>query len=205
VIGSTLLLPARHMMRIVALRDDAVFAKWDEQLVARHPFTPVGGGDAHANIQAFGPLGGTIAGYPEVFLSISTHVLAKERTESAIVDAMRRGRAYVSFDVNGEGTGFDFRAQHRDGSIALPGDTIAARECAQLCAVTPLAAKIRFFRDGRLVAQHSGSEAVLRDPEPGVYRVEAWTESGAPWLFSSSIRVAAAATATQPSTGSAFQ
>jgi hypothetical protein len=64
---------------------------------------------------------------------------------------------------------------------------------------------MRFFRDGQLVAQHSGSEAVLRDPEPGVYRVEAWTESGAPWLFSSSIRVAAAATAAQPSAGSAFQ
>jgi hypothetical protein len=205
VIGSTLLLPARQLMRMVAMRDDAVFLKWDEQLVARHPFTPVGGGDAHANIQAFGPLGGTIAGYPEVFLSISTHVLTRERTEAAIIDAMRRGRVYVSFDVNGEGTGFDFRAQRRDGAIALPGDTIAASECAQLRVATPAAAQIRFFCNGRLVAQKAGPEASLRDPEPGVYRVEAWTESGAPWLFSSSIRLAAAEPATQPSAGSAFQ
>lgn len=189
VIAKSLLLPSRYLMRTVAARDDAVFAKWDEQLRARHPFTPVGGGDAHANIRAFGPLGGTIAGYPEVFLSISTHVLARECTEAAIVDAMRRGRTYVSFDVFGDGAGFDFRGERGGEPPLLPGDSVGNGAGVTLRVRTPANARIELRRGGEVVATKDGTECSLRDPAPGVYRAEARTVHGSPWLFSSSIRV----------------
>lgn len=189
VLGSALLLPARYLMRSIAFRDDAVFANWDAQLQRKHPFTPVGGGDAHANIQAFGPLGGTIAGYPEVFQSISTHVLATERSEAAIVDAMRRGRTYVCFDVFGDGTGFDFRGERDNAAPLLPGDSAQDGRGITLRVRTPKPARIELFCSGRIVATFDGAEGSLQDPPPGVYRAEARTQSGAPWLFSSSIRI----------------
>lgn len=191
VIGSSLLLPARFLMRTVAVRDERVFARWDEQLRARHPFTPVGGGDAHANIRAFGPLGGTIAGYPEVFLSISTHVLARECSQDAIVEAMRLGRTYVSFDVFGEGDGFDFRGKRNDGPPLLPGDSVEHGLGVTLVVRTPAPARIDLRRDGEIVASGNGTECAMVDPAPGVYRAEARTVHGSPWLFSSSIRVLA--------------
>ena len=189
VLGSALLLPARYLMRTIALRDDAVLANWDAELRRRHPFAPVGGGDAHANIQAFGPLGGTIAGYPEVFLSISTHVLATECSEAAIVEAMRRGRTYVSFDVFGDGSGFDFRGERNGAAPLLPGDSAQDGRGVTLRVRTPKAARIELFCSGQIVATFDGQEGSLQDPPPGVYRVEARTPSGAPWLFSSSIRI----------------
>jgi hypothetical protein len=125
VIGSTLLLPARHMMRIVALRDDAVFAKWDEQLVARHPFTPVGGGDAHANIQAFGPLGGTIAG--SVDFENSDESIASQVSELRSADAdavalpVQRLRAASGLPV---AVGFGIRTPTRAAEVARVADAV---------------------------------------------------------------------------------
>jgi len=186
-------LPLRFLFERICWRDPEVFRQWDLQLAARHPFTPVGGDDAHANVRLLGPLGGTIGNYQEVFLTLSTHVLAPRLTEADLVQALKLGRTYVSFDIFGEGAGFDFRAVDRDG-VHVGGATVAAADDLRLCVHTPQPGGIQLWRDGAVVREVDGDALEEQAPAPGVYRVEVRTRYGSPWLFSSSIKVTPAAT-----------
>jgi hypothetical protein len=181
-------LPLRFLFERICWRDAEVFRQWDLQLAARHPFTPVGGDDAHANVRLLGPLGGTIGNYQEVFLTLSTHVLAPHLTEADLVQALRLGRTYVSFDIFGEGAGFDFRAIGRDG-VHMGGATVAAADDLRLSVHSPQPGQIQLWRDGAIVQQAEDDVLEVRAPAPGVYRVEVRTRYGSPWLFSSSIKV----------------
>ncbi|MCY2957724.1 MAG: hypothetical protein NT107_11885 [Planctomycetota bacterium] len=185
-----ILLPLRFLFERISWRDDGIFRNWDAQLQKRHPFTPIGGNDAHASIRTLGPLGGTIGNYREVFLTMSTHVLAKERSEAAIVNAFALGRTYVAFDIFGEGAGFDFRALDTAG-VHLPGDTVTQSPSLQLAVRTPQAGRIQLLRDGVILQEVTGDQLNLRSPQPGIYRIEVRTRHDSPWLFSSSIRVIA--------------
>lgn len=183
-----LFLPMRCLMGAVSVADPKVFANWDAQLQKHHPLAPVGGADAHANVHAFGPLGGTLGTYREFFLAISTHVLAETCDEASIVEAVKKGRTYVSFDVFHEGSGFDFRAVDGEG-IHLPGDTVHASPRLALSVRTPAHGEIQLLRDGKVVSRKRAQELVLQNPAPGIYRVQVFTSSRRPWLFSSTIRV----------------
>ncbi|MBL8730631.1 MAG: hypothetical protein JNM25_19595 [Planctomycetes bacterium] len=187
-LATALFLPLRSLLERICVRDAKVLAEWDRQLVKGLPYAPVGGADAHANVQVFGPLGGTVGSYREVFSTLSTHVLAERLDEASIVDAFRRGRSYVSFDIFGEGTGFDFRAE-RGAEVVLVGDEIATGPTVRLRVTAPAAGHIRLFRDGAPADERTGRELVVEAPAAGIYRVEVETTNGDPWLFSSSIRV----------------
>lgn len=187
-LGAMVFLPLRWLFERICWRDDRVFTAWDRHLQRQHPFTPIGGNDAHANVRVFGPLGGTIGTYREVFLTLSTHVLAPRLDEASLVDAFRQGRTYVSFDLFGEGAGFDFRAVLGD-TVHVGGATVAADPALQLRVHTPAAGQIQLWRDGAVVQEVVGESLVLTAPPPGTYRVEVRTTGGSPWLFSSSIRV----------------
>lgn len=188
---SVLFLPVRYTFVLLDLRPDEVLARWDQELSRRHPFTPIGGNDAHQNIKLLGPLGGTIGTYEELFKLLTTHVLAPDLTEESLVDALRRGRSYVAFDLYRDGTGFEFVAECGD-SVAVMGDTVTRAADLRLVVQTPAAGEIRLLRDGQVVGVVTGSQLELLDPEPGVYRVEVMAPTHRPWLWSSSIRVLAA-------------
>lgn len=190
-LGTALFLPMRQLCERICRRDDAVLAAWDTALAERHPFTPVGGGDAHANIRVFGPLGGTIADYREVFLTLSTHALAERLDEKALVDAFAAGRTYVSFDIFGDGAGFDFRAVDAAGTVHVAGATVVAASGLALQITTPAVGRIRLLCDGRELHSRTSRTMTLRDVAAGIYRVEVRTEDDEPWLFSGSIRVVA--------------
>lgn len=183
-----LLLPARFLFERICYRDPGIFAHWDEQLQKRHPFTPVGGNDAHANVHVFGPLGGTIGTYREIFLTLSTHVLARHLDEASIIEAIKLGRTYVAYDIFGEGAGFDFRAVDPDG-VHVGGATVRASSYLRLQVRTPAVGMIELWRDGVMVRAQEGEVMEVEAPAVGVYRVEVKTLFGSPWLFSSSIRV----------------
>jgi hypothetical protein len=187
-LGAMVFLPLRWLFERICWRDDRVFTAWDRQLQRQHPFTPIGGNDAHANVRVFGPLGGTIGTYREVFLTLSTHVLAPRLDEASLVEAFRLGRTYVSFDIFGEGAGFDFRAVLGE-TVHVGGATVAGDPALQLRVQTPAPGRIQLWRDGAVVQEVLGDSLVLTAPPPGTYRVEVRTTGGSPWLFSSSIRV----------------
>lgn len=191
-LGTALFLPMRQLCERICRRDDAVLTAWDTALAERHPFTPIGGDDAHANIRVFGPLGGTIADYREVFLTLSTHVLAERLDEKSLVEAFAAGRTYVSFDIFGDGTGFDFRVVDAAGAVHVAGANVVAAPGLTLRITTPAVGRIRLLRDGREIHARTACTMGLRDVEPGIYRVEVRTEDDEPWLFSGSIRVVAA-------------
>ncbi len=188
-LGTALFLPMRSLCERICYRDENVFAEWDRGLARQHPFTPVGGDDAHASVHVFGPLGGTIGTYREIFLTLSTHVLAPRLDEASLVAAFAAGRTYVSFDAFGEGAGFDFRAEDAAGHVHLGGDTVPAGEDLTLRVVTPAPGHIRLLCNGREVHHRDGVTLAVHAPPAGVYRVEVATLDDAPWLFSSSIRV----------------
>lgn len=192
-LGAALFLPMRLLCERLCVRDEKVFAAWDQALVTRHPFPPVGGNDAHANIRVFGPLGGTVGNYREIFLTLSTHVLAERLDEASVVAAFAAGRTYVSFDAFGEGTGFDFRVTDGDGRVHVGGATVPASAQLELRITTPATGRIRLLRDGVEVHTRTARTMVVHAPDPGVWRVEVATEAGDPWLFSSTIRIDAGA------------
>ncbi|MCC7063589.1 MAG: PHP domain-containing protein [Planctomycetes bacterium] len=187
-LGTVVFLPLRSLFERLCLRDSRVLDAWDNHLQRQHPFTPIGGNDAHANLRVYGALGGTIGTYREVFLTLSTHVLAERLDEPSLVEAFRLGRTYVSFDVFGEGAGFDFRAEDR-GVVSIGGATVAASPALRLAVRTPQAGHIVLLRDGKPIREVDGDSLELTSPPPGIYRTEVSTSGGQPWLFSSTIRV----------------
>lgn len=187
-LGTVMFLPLRWLFERICIRDPRVFEAWDNHLQRQHPFTPVGGDDAHANVRVYGALGGTIGTYREVFLTLSTHVLAERLDEPSLMEAFRLGRTYVSFDVFGEGAGFDFRAEDA-GVVNVGGATVTASSSLRIAVRPPQAGHIVLLRDGKQVQEVDGDSLVLVAPPPGIYRTEVSTSGGHPWLFSSTIRV----------------
>jgi len=188
-LATALFLPMRFLCERICVRDRRVFAEWDRCLSRQHPFTPIGGNDAHANVRVFGPLGGTLGTYREMFLSLSTHVLAARLDEASLVEAFAAGRTYVAFDVFGEGAGFDFRAVDAAGEVHLGGATVPPEPGLRLSVTTPAPGHVVLLRDGQEQTCIDGAHLELLAPPPGVYRVEVYTASRSPWLFSSTIRV----------------
>ena len=162
--------------------------RYDEQIRARGPMAAIAGNDAHENVKIFGPLGGTIGTYEELFKVLTTHVLAERCDEDAVVDAFRQGRTYVVFDLYRDGTGFQFFAR-RGAQRWLMGDSVASADQLELVVRCPDRGRLQLFCDGKIVQESRGSELVWNRPEPGMYRVEVLRPSGTPWIWSSAIRV----------------
>ncbi len=188
-VATGLFLPMRALCERICVRDERVLSAWDAALATEHPFAPIGGNDAHANVRVFGPLGGTLGTYREVFLTLSTHVLAERLDEAAVVAAFAAGRTYVSFDAFGDGAGFDFRAIDGAGVAHVGGAAVQAVPDLVLRVTTPAAGRIRLLRDGIEMHARTACTLTVHAPPPGIYRVEVATTNGDPWLFSSSIRV----------------
>ncbi len=187
-VGTALFLPVRALLERFCQRNPEVFRRWDAELLRGRRLSPVGGNDAHANVRAFGPLGGTIGDYREVFAMLSTHVLAERLDEASLVAALRAGRSYVAFDGFGAGRGFDFRGVSGN-SVHLMGDVVSAAPELVLRIRTPSPGIVTLWRDGERFVERTGTAVELHDPGPGVYRVEVQTLDGQPWLFSGAIRV----------------
>jgi hypothetical protein len=75
-------------------RPDAFLAKWEE-LSATRRLTAIAGNDAHQNTNV---LGLQLDPYDISLGFVTTHVLAEELTEEAVLRALREGRAYVAFE-----------------------------------------------------------------------------------------------------------
>ena len=137
-----LLFPAPLALRALLRTPSANLERW-----ARLPGAPaiVGGVDAHAKFRALGPLGGTLDRYRDVFRLLTTHVLVRERSAPAILEALREGRSYVAFEglanvdrfeVSREGGGVRVRAP-RKARLALVCGGVVASEVEAVEAVLP--------------------------------------------------------------------
>lgn len=130
--------------------------------------------------------------YARMARHVRTHVLAQDLTETAILDSLRAGRAFVGFDLLSDSSGFLWMAEADPQQQVVMGESITWSPSLRLRALAPNACRFHVILDGRPVHQATGREMTWQPPAPGQYRVEAeldiageWT----PWVYSNPIRI----------------
>lgn len=131
--------------------------------------------------------------YENSLRHVGTHLLMSELSRPAVWEALEHGRAFVAFDWIADATGFDFAAvtpsdRHEMGSrVALAPDL-------RLVGRSPLAARWRLIKSGKLQAESTGTALDIRVTEPGIYRVELSLDIAGEertWILSNPLYVAA--------------
>ena len=103
-------------------------------------------------------------------------MLALELTEEHVLEAIRRGRTFVSFDFLGDAAGFAVtygRGEDGGAPSAILGEEAPYRAEALLEVELPLDGVIRVLRDGAPWREEQGRSFAAPVPGPGTYRVEA--------------------------------
>jgi hypothetical protein len=177
-----------HPDRRIRGPDRHLLSLWDHLLQERD-VTGVAALDAHAPQVVSGLV--RILPYRDLFRTTLTHVLAPpmtgdaERDERAVVEALRRGRAYITFEVLAPVERASFVAE-RGSSRWLPISRLPVGRPVTLLAETPEVADIRLIRDGQVHAQVTARQAAWKVSDRGVYRLEAFL-GGRPWILSNPI------------------
>jgi hypothetical protein len=131
--------------------------------------------------------GSKVGTFQQLFLFYTTHVLSPERSVDPMVEAIKRGHMYVSFDVLGYVPGFAFFA--RDGETrTMMGEEARITPSLKLQAELPAAAdRIVLLRDGIEVSSAENASNLEYAPtQPGTYRIEAYRKDH-PWILSNPV------------------
>ncbi len=127
--------------------------------------------------------------YERMTRFVSTHLLARELTEPAILDSLRAGRAFVGFDALADSTGFIWMATNAAGATVM-GESLPWAPGTLLHAAAPQSCRFTILRHGQIVHRALGRSVDWAAPGPGVYRIEAelnlcgrWK----PWIYSNPI------------------
>jgi hypothetical protein len=129
--------------------------------------------------------------YERMLRHVTTHLLVEELSRPAVWQALREGRAYVSFDWMADPTGFVFQTEMA-GQHRLLGSELALGAGLVLRAATPLPCRLKLLRNGHEIEHHEGDHASWPIRDPGVYRVEAWLELAGelrPWILANPIYI----------------
>lgn len=163
------------------------FAKWDRELLRRH-VTGIGANDAHQNVIHRGI---TFDPYEVSFRNLTTHVLARECTETEVRHALRDGHCYVAHDWLADPTGFAFGAMNNYGVYPM-GDKAPLLDNTKVMALTPVPAHLKLIYKGAVVAETNGTNLTFRAKKAGAYRLEAWLNVAGeprPWIYSNPVHL----------------
>jgi hypothetical protein len=122
---------------------------------------------------------------------VNTHVLARELTEPAILDALRAGRVFIGFDMVADSAGFQWFAADGTNHTVM-GETAVFSPAAPLSARSPLPCRFTILKDGSVVCQQEGRTLDWTPPGPGKYRVEAELQvlgNWVPWVYANPIEL----------------
>lgn len=199
--------PAFHELTIADyfVRPGENLKQFDE-ITAQKKSTLFAGSDAHSNIgfHLFGDDAGNkiinlkIDRYETIFRLVRTHVLLekdKPLSRENLLDALKKGHAFIGFDVLSDTSGFSFTAT--DGAEnKIQGDEIALAQGIKLKASAPQNVRFVIFRNGAKVAEEGGNSEISFDAkEAGTYRVEVYLDAlgrnfdKTPWIISNPIYV----------------
>jgi len=160
-------------------------AMWDRETRSRK-LSGIAGNDAHQNVRIFGR---QLDPYSRSFRFVNTHLLVPTLDEAALLDALKEGRGYISFDILADATGFFFGALDEKQTGRM-GETLSFREGIVLHARAPRPGRFRLIKDGAVVYGGEGTAFSFFPTEKGVYRVE-WTihrgDRWWPWIYSNPI------------------
>jgi hypothetical protein len=164
-----LLLPTPWLLRALIRTPRENLARWE---AIPEALTIVGAVDAHSKVRVLGPLGGTVDSYARLFRLLTTHVLARDSSRAAILEALRAGRSYVAFE--GLQRVDEFQFERIDDYFAL---------------AAPASARLVLVCDGAEAGAVKADRAVIAIP-PDVRRcrAEAWRGQRL-WIVTSYQRV----------------
>jgi hypothetical protein len=176
---------ADRLFASLDIRPAADFANYDRMTSGARVVLLAGIGAA-PNLLVMGTKVGT---FEQLFEIYTTHIVASERQTDPIVDALKHGHAYVSFDLLGYVPNFAFFAQTGDRKIMM-GDEVAMAPGLKLQVEMPAPAdKVVIIGSGVEAASTSSVSTFAYVPTgPGAYRVEAY-RGGHPWIYSNPIYV----------------
>lgn len=162
------------------------------------------GNDAHSNVgihigldSGQKPLGIKLDPYERSFRLFRMHLLLmpdEVSDESTILRTIKRGRAFIGFDVFADTSGFRFNATNGIETKQM-GEEIKLTNALQLKVSAPLAGcLVRLFKDGVSLREAQGEvQQTFAVTEPGIYRVEVYLQVAGledkPWIISNAIRV----------------
>jgi hypothetical protein len=173
--------------------------KWDSLSRPNRKIVGIGGSDSHALIMKKGIFSKVIFPYAFHFQSINTHILVPQELSGnlaedrqMVLEAFRRGNAFIGYDMPAPTRGFRFTAQGSNADAQM-GDEIALDSSVTFQIRLPQRAKCALLRNGEIIKTWDKQEIcsiVVNDP--GVYRVECTIsyfgkERG--WIFSNPIYV----------------
>jgi len=174
-----------HFLSGLDVRPDANLALYDLMTAgARVPM--LAGMGAPDNMDMLGSKVGTL---PQLFLFCTTHLIARERDSAPLLEALRLGHSYASFDYLGYVGAFAFFARVGD-SMTMMGDEVRLAPGLALKTVLPAAAdRIAMYQNGALVASAKNASILEFAPKsPGAYRIEAY-RGGKLWILSNPVYV----------------
>ena len=186
-------------------RPDENLKKFDE-IAARRKTMLFAASDAHSNI-GFHLLGDDagnkiinlkIDRYWIIFGMVRTHVLLereKPLTRENLLEALKKGHAFIGFDALGDTSGFSFTAEN-GAENKIQGDETALSQGVKLKASAPHEARFVLFRNGEKIHEAADTSEITFDAkEAGAYRVEVYLDrlgrnfDRMPWIISNPIYV----------------
>ena len=175
---------------------DATLARWDA-LLAERDVVGLAGADAHSRLPFTKTRSARFPSYLSLFGLLQDHVLLKapltgrfEDDRAAVLEALRRGRAYVGLDGLAPADGFSFVAEAEGRRVAM-GETVPPLAGLRLKAGgrLPEGARLVLIRNGKRLVEATNA-LVAEVPGPGVYRVEVHAlGASVPWILSNPIYV----------------
>jgi hypothetical protein len=109
--------------------------------------------------------------YENSLRHVGTHLLMTELSQPAVWEALEHGRAFVAFDWTADATGFDYAAVTAAGRHEM-GSRVTLAPDLRLVGQSPLPARWRLIKSGKLHAESTGTALDVRVTEPAIYRVE---------------------------------
>lgn len=122
---------------------------------------------------------------------VNTHLLAKELTEPALLEALRAGRAFVAFNMIADASGFAYVAEGNGQQVTM-GGSLPLCPGLKLRAEAPLPCRFTLVCDGNPIDVREGKEFEFEVKKPGKYRVEAALKivgSWTPWILANPIEI----------------
>jgi hypothetical protein len=174
-----------HFLSGLDVRPDANFALYDRMTAGARVAMLAGMGEPD-NLNVLGARVGTL---PQLFLFCTTHLIARERDTAPILEALRLGHSYVSFDYLGYVGAFAFFARAGD-TTTMMGDEVHLAPGLMLKTEMPAPAdRIAMYQNGAEVASADNASTLEFAPKsPGAYRIEAY-RNGKLWILSNPVYV----------------
>ncbi len=116
-----------------------------------------------------------------ILVQESAFPAGEEKMEELLIQALREGNFYSSFEPLGPGKNAIFYARVGKQQYAM-GQQVPMRDSAKLCFSLPAVCSVKIWRDHHLIAFFTAKEFEFETNQPGMYRPEAY-RNGKLWLL----------------------